>query len=118
MKTTRSMPIHPTRPPTLTSTGLARRSFIKTLAAGTAGVLPLTPALADHGDQERENRGMNAITNGDAAILRFLAAAEILETDLWQQYTDFVNQDGPYTSALEAIDGDMPPYIDQNTADE
>jgi len=26
------------------------------------------------------------LTEGDAAILRFLAAAEILESDLWEQY--------------------------------
>jgi len=25
------------------------------------------------------------LTKGDAAILRFLAAAELIETDLWQQ---------------------------------
>jgi hypothetical protein len=27
-----------------------------------------------------------SLTAGDAAILRFLAAAEILESDLWKQY--------------------------------
>src|SRR6201987_3370309 len=29
-----------------------------------------------------------SLSDGDAAILRFLAAAEILETDLWQQYNE------------------------------
>jgi hypothetical protein len=47
-----------------------------------------------------------------------LAAAEILETDLWQQYTEFADQDSPYADALEAIDDDMPEYIEQNTDDE
>ena len=61
---------------------------------------------------------MRGITRGDAAILRFLAAAEILETDLWQQYTEFSGVDGPYTDGLEAIDDDMPTYISQNTNDE
>src|SRR6266550_1739358 len=61
---------------------------------------------------------MNSISSSDAAILRFLAAAEILETDLWQQYTEFADLGGPYTDALENIDDDMPPYIEQNTADE
>ena len=28
------------------------------------------------------------LSRGDAAILRFLAAAEILETDAWQQYNE------------------------------
>jgi hypothetical protein len=65
---------------------------------------------------------------GDAAILRFLAAAEILETDLWQQYNELGGiQDsevpggsgsGPYTKALEVLDEDMPQYIHDNTEDE
>ena len=32
--------------------------------------------------------GAGNLSTGDAAILRFLAAAEILETDLWQQYNE------------------------------
>jgi hypothetical protein len=68
------------------------------------------------------------ITVGDVAILRFLAAAEILETDLWQQYNEFGGiQDSEvpggsgsplYTKALEVLDGDMPQYIHDNTEDE
>src|SRR6185437_5917183 len=35
------------------------------------------------------------LTNGDAAILRFLGAAEIIESDLWQQYNELAGiQDG------------------------
>jgi hypothetical protein len=75
----------------------------------------VTAALAN---QSRNVQRLGSITDSDAAILRFLAAAEILETDLWQQYTEFADQDSPYTDALEAIDDDMPPYIEQNTADE
>jgi hypothetical protein len=61
------------------------------------------------------------ITEGDAAILRFLAAAEIIETDLWQQYTELAGQDAPasgYKTGLEQLDGDMPQYISDNTDDE
>ena len=94
---------------------LGRRSFIKGLALGGAALAPARALLADDGEDQQ---GANFITDGDAAILRFLAAAEILETDLWQQYTEFADLGGPYTDALENIDGDMPPYIDQNTADE
>jgi hypothetical protein len=70
----------------------------------------------------------SGITVGDVAILRFLAAAEILETDLWQQYNEFGGiQDSEvpggsgsrlYTSALEILDEDMPQYIHDNTEDE
>jgi hypothetical protein len=65
---------------------------------------------------------------GDAAILRFLAAAEILETDLWQQYNELggiQDEEEPagsgsktYTEALQVLDEDMPQYIHDNTDDE
>jgi hypothetical protein len=57
------------------------------------------------------------ITDGDAAILRFLAAAETLETDAWQQYTELAFNNPAYTAALQVLDGDMPAYLEQQTAD-
>jgi hypothetical protein len=45
----------------------------------------MTEAKADHTE---DKDGRRRLTKGDAAILRFLAAAEILETDLWQQYNE------------------------------
>jgi hypothetical protein len=96
---------------------MGRRRFIGGLAAGSAALLP-AGALAD-------GRG---IPSGDAAILRFLAAAEILETDAWQQYNELGGvQDAEvpggsgspdYTTALKVLDGDMPQYIHDNTEDE
>ncbi len=75
-----------------------------------------------------------ALTKGDVAILRLLAAVEIIETDLWQQYNelggiqDHEVIDGQevsggsgspgYTAALQVLDGDMPQYIHDNTEDE
>ena len=70
-----------------------------------------------------------AVTKGDIAILRFLAAAEIIESDLWEQYTELggtqddeesgVNGGSPlYMQALQILDGDMPQYIHDNTDDE
>jgi len=84
-------------------------------AVGAASLLPFKTALAQPGSKAQQ---LSGITDSDAAILRFLAAAEILETDLWQQYTEFADVDSPYTDALKGIDDDMPPYIEQNTADE
>src|SRR5438552_9126325 len=94
---------------------VGRRVFMKSLAVGGASLLPVDAVFADRGDNG--NR-LGTITDGDAAILRFLAAAEILETDFWQQYTEFANLDGPYMDALETIDDDMPTYVTQNTNDE
>jgi hypothetical protein len=75
--------------------------------------------------KEQQDSG---ITEGDEAILRFLSAAEILETDFWQQYNELGGvQDsevpggsgsGPYTDALKVLDMDMPQYIHDNTEDE
>src|SRR5437879_3656227 len=110
----------------------SRRSFLKkgltVAAAGTIGAallangLPL--ALADEGG----NQGSEHLTEGDESILRFLSAAEILETDFWQQYNELGGiQDGEvqggtgsaaYTEALKALDGDMDQYIHDNTEDE
>jgi NAD(P)H-dependent flavin oxidoreductase YrpB (nitropropane dioxygenase family) len=33
-------------------------------------------------------QGAGRLTRGDAAILKFLAAAELIEADLWQQYAE------------------------------
>jgi hypothetical protein len=77
--------------------------------------LPVSQAMADRNEDDHRLR---SITKDDAAILRFLAAAEILETDFWQQYTEFATVAGPYMDALEAIDEEMPSYISQNTDDE
>ena len=109
--------------------GLAnRRSFIKQglatsgAVAGAAGLLVGGSVLL--GDDDRSQ-----LSQGDAAILRFLAAAEILESDLWVQYNELGGiQDSevpgitggspPYIAALAVLDGDMSQYIHDNTEDE
>jgi hypothetical protein len=109
-----------------------RRSFMKTglLAGGAAAV---GAGLLANGTsaraQERESRGR--LDPGDAAILRFLAAAELIESDLWIQYAELggignnppieVDQNqllNPYQVALSNLDGDGPQYITSNTLDE
>ena len=104
----------PSEPPT---SRMRRRSFMKGLGLAGAGLLPAGAAFADR-DRDREADRKLKISDGDADILRFLAAAEILETDLWQQYTEFADQEGPYKDALETIDDENPSYISQNTNDE
>src|ERR1700674_1075580 len=96
----------------------SRRSFLKNgiVAAGAAtmGTGLLANGLSALG-ADREEGGL---TEGDAAILRFLAAAEILETDLWQQYNELggeQNSEVPgqtggsalYKTALNKLDADM-----------
>ena len=102
-----------------------RRSFVKSgLTAATVGAGLLCPSasvLAHGGSEERSGR----LDKGDASILRFLAAAEILETDLWQQYNELggiPDSEVPggsgnptYTAALAVLDADMAQYIHDNT---
>ncbi|HWW50983.1 MAG TPA: hypothetical protein VN044_04540 [Verrucomicrobiae bacterium] len=104
-----------------------RRSFIRNgmLAAGaaTVGAGLLGKGFPAFGEEKSGH-----LPPGDAAILRFLAAAEIIETDLWIQYNELggvQDKELPgrggnplYTAALQLLDGDMPQYIHDNTDDE
>src|ERR1700674_1941624 len=107
-----------------------RRAFLKNgiVAAGAATVSAsglLAGKVPGFGHEDEKS---GRLTKGDAAILRFLAAAEILETDLWQQYNELGGiQDSEvpggsgsplYTAALKFLDGDMDQYIHDNTEDE
>src|SRR5436305_8254407 len=105
----------------------SRRSFLrKGLAIGGAGALGA--GLWANGIPAFAEEGSSSLTKGDMAILRFLSAAEIIETDLWQQYNELGGvQDSevpggsgsaPYIQALQVLDGDMPQYIHDNTEDE
>jgi hypothetical protein len=102
---------------------ISRRSFLgKSLAVG-AGTIG-----AGFFINTRTARASGALTPGDAALLRFAAAAEILETDFWGQYNELAGiQDSEvpggsgnpiYTQAVKALDGDMDQYIHDNTEDE
>src|SRR5580704_6205257 len=115
-----------------TKNPLDRRSFMRSglLAGGAAtigaGLLANgTSSLA----QDREGNGR--LNSGDVAILRFLAAAELIEADLWTQYAELggiganlpVEVDptqtmNTYQVALSNLDGDGPQYITSNWKDE
>jgi hypothetical protein len=105
----------------------SRRTFLRTGFALGAGALG-AGLLANGAPSAVAAESGAAITKGDVAILRFLAALEIIEADLWQQYNELggiQDQEVPggsgseaYTEALEALDDDMPQYIHDNTDDE
>src|SRR5215831_7120613 len=101
----------------------SRRSFLKTgmISGGTAATLGTRSAML--------GQTARGITDGDVAILRFLAAAEIIETDLWIQYNELggvqdsqvpgvTGGSSAYTEALNVLDADMSQYIHDNTQDE
>ena len=95
---------------------VGRRSFLKGVGLAGAAAVPGSALFAS----EAMARS-SAISKGDVAILRFLAAAELIESDLWQQYNELggVNGGNPaYMAALSNLDSDMPQYIADNTDDE
>ena len=102
---------------------ISRRSFLgNTIAigAGTMGAGLLASI--------RTAEASGGLTPGDAALLRFPAALELLEADFWIQYNELGGvQDSEvpggtgnplYTAALAVLDEDMAQYIHDNTDDE
>jgi hypothetical protein len=101
-----------------------RRSFLKGMAVAGAALPAASVLVTEMFGEERSG----SLTRGDAAILRFLAAAEIIETDLWQQYNELAGiQDSEvpggsgnelFAEAVKQLDEDMDQYIHDNTEDE
>jgi hypothetical protein len=101
-----------------------RRSFLINGAALGAGAIAVGRNLAHPSSASASGQ----ITKGDVAILQFLAAAELVEADLWEQYNELAGiQDRElpgghgnraYRRALSVLDDDMPQYIHDNADDE
>jgi len=99
---------------------LARRSFLRNLGMGAALLAP-GAALLGSASKALAANGRQRLNAGDVAILQLLAAAELIEADLWQQYKELGGVDSPesgYRAGLEILDGDQPQYISDNTDDE
>jgi hypothetical protein len=111
-----------------------RRDFLKKGVAA-AGVATVGSGLLTSRQSAAQFAGGSSLNEGDAAILRFLAALETIEADLWRQYAELggaTTQPGkskidlPFTTGLAPnyivgliqLDGDMPQYIADNTDDE
>src|SRR5215469_15510654 len=117
-----------------------RRSFMRhSLVAGAAATVGA--GILANGNFAVAQGNSDKLTKGDVAILQFLAAAEIIESDLWLQYQELggVQDDevsklasklipgypsratggNPlYMQDLIPLDGDMSQYIHDNTEDE
>jgi hypothetical protein len=96
-----------------------RRSFLKGL--GLAGAALSAGALLAPEGKAQSERSTGKLSKSDVALLRFAAAVELIEADLWQQYNELGGVQGgnpAYIAALSNLDGDMPQYIADNTDDE
>src|SRR5579875_1458103 len=121
----------------------SRRSFIQkgmlTASGAALGTGLLANGLSIFGQEQDEDgmEGKRHLNKGDIAILKFLAAVEIIESDLWLQYAELggaqtqpngqpdnelpglpTGGNPAYVAALQQLDGDMPQYIHDNTEDE
>jgi len=107
----------------------SRRSFLQGSLAVGAAVMGAS-ALSE---SKLFAAPVEPLGPGDVAILQFLAAAELIEADLWTQYAELggIGDDQPievnpnptpalnnYQLALSNLDGDGPQYISSNTLDE
>jgi hypothetical protein len=111
---------------------VGRRSFLKgSLLAGGAVMGAGLLANGSLARAQSDTQESGSLNQGDIAILRFLAAAELIESDLWIQYAELggigdlppievdpKEQLNPYQVALSNLDGDGPQYISSNTLDE
>ena len=98
---------------------IKRRSFLQGISI--AGATLTAGALLSNQLNAQTARGSRRLSKNDAALLRFAAAAELIEADLWQQYNELGGVQGgnpAYIAALSNLDGDMPQYIADNTDDE
>src|SRR6202522_3581328 len=105
-----------------------RRSFLK--KGALAGAATVGAGLLGAGKAAFGRSSSSSLNKGDIAILRFLAAAELIESDLWIQYAELggIGSNLPpevapsplnaYQTALSNLDTDGPQYITSNTLDE
>lgn len=122
------------------SSGSSRRAFLKDSVVAGAAVTAGAAILSKGIPSFAEDRS-GSLSKGDAALLRFVAAAEIIESDIWLQYNELAGvQNGEvsrlasrlipgypsaatggnptYTNAIVQLDSDMSQYISDNTEDE
>jgi len=96
---------------------LQRRRFFK--QAGVAAAAGAAAAMVGGiGVSDALAMGPGPIPAGDVAILQFLAAAELLECDLWGQYCELATGNPGFHDALCAIDPALPRYICDDANDE
>jgi hypothetical protein len=108
-----------------------RRSFLKK-GALAGGAVAISSMLMGRNARAFSQDSGEKLTPGDAAILRFALAAELIEADLWIQYAELGGLTpgqlpletlpsppmNSYQNAFLNLDGDGPQYISSNTLDE
>lgn len=101
--------------------GAPRRAFLKGGVLSAASLVAAAGGSRSALAQFRSAFGpidRDAVTEGDVAMLKFLAAAELVEDDLWQQYCELAVDNPFYNFALRRIDPSLVRYICDDRDDE
>src|SRR5258708_9627615 len=94
----------------------SRRSFFKMTATGAAMAIPGFALM--NGTEIAFAESRPSLNDSDVAVLQFLAAAELVESDLWGQYCELATNNPGYRNALQTIDESLPAYIPAALEDE
>src|SRR5260370_7373649 len=100
----------------------SRRSFLKKGVLGVGAAAVGAGLLAKELPAFGQDREEGSLTRGDVAILQLLLAAEIIETDLWQQYKELGGVEAaannpvvqPYVNRPTQLTADHPQYLPPN----
>jgi hypothetical protein len=104
-------------PATASATRVNRRGLLRKLGGLGTGAAAATLLGGSMVSRARAQSG-GAPTAGEIAVLQFLAAAEQVETDLWQQYTELAEENPGFAEALSEIDPSLIQYINDDRDDE
>ena len=97
-----------------------RRGLLRRLGRFGTGVAAASLLAGPEGPMTSQARAQasGGPTPGEVAVLQFLSAAEQVETDLWQQYTELAEENPRFMEALAEIDPSLIQYINDDRDDE
>ena len=98
----------------------SRRSFLKGATAAIGATALVAPYIFTRSARAQtvESSFSGSLTAGDVAILKFLAAAELVEDDLWQQYAELAVNNKRFNAYLKLIDPSLVRYVTDDRDDE
>jgi hypothetical protein len=97
---------------------MARRSFRRSLGLGATLLTSAAGLVTGSRRAAAPSVRRSVPATDDVDVMRFLAAIELIEADLWQQYAELAAGNDNFIEAIKLIDDHFPQYIRDNTDDE
>jgi hypothetical protein len=101
-----------------TRASLVNRRGLMTKLCGLGSGAAMASVLGASMETVARAQASGGPTAGEVAVLQFLSAAEQVETDLWQQYTELAEGNRAFAAALSEIDPSLIQYINDDRDDE